>query len=96
MEQTAMPDDAEIRSKLREAFRTFALPRTMPTAGTDGHEVIAVNGGRNKPCSVCGEAIPSTAEGSLALTYPGGRRFYFHERCAQLWEQERYRPVERK
>ena len=85
-----MPDDAEIRAKLREAFRTFTLPRTMPTPGA-ALQVIVIDGGRNRPCSVCGEIIPSTAEGSLAFTYPDGRVVFFHERCEQLWQEERQR-----
>jgi hypothetical protein len=85
-----MPDDAEIRAKLREAFRTFTLPRTMPAVGSNSHEVIEVNGGRNRTCSACGEVISGTAEGSLAYNYPEGRMVYFHERCEQLWQEERH------
>lgn len=37
-------------------------------------------------CSVCGEIIVSTADGSFESTYPDGRVFTFHGRCEQLWQ----------
>ena len=86
-------NDDQVREKLREAFRTSALPRTMPTPvpapRLEGFEAITINGGRGRLCSVCGEFIPSTAEGSFAFRYPDGRVLTFHGRCEQLWREER-------
>lgn len=87
-----MLDDSQIRAKLREAFRTFALPRTMPKVGGNDEEMIQVDGGRGRMCSVCGELIPTTAVGSRAFTYLGRRVIFMHERCWQLWDEERYMP----
>jgi hypothetical protein len=81
-------NDDQVREKLREAFRTFALPRSMPTP--QGFETITINGGRGRLCSICGEMIPSTAEDSFELRYPDGRVFTFHGRCEQLWQEERH------
>jgi hypothetical protein len=87
-------NDDQVREKLREAFRTFALPRVMPTPvpapQLEGFEAITINGGRGRRCSACGEFIPSTAEGSFEFKYPDGRRFAFHDRCEQLWQEERH------
>ena len=80
-------NDDQVREKLREAFRTFSLPRTMPTAGFGA---ITINGGRGRLCSICGEVIPGTADSSLEFKYPDGRRFAFRERCEELWQQERH------
>jgi len=79
--------DDQVREKLREAFRTFALPRVMPTPG---FEAVTINGGRDRLCSICGEFIPSDAEGSFAFKYPDSRVLTFHERCEQLWQEERH------
>lgn len=88
-----MTDD-QVREKLREAFRTFSLPRVMsgaiPVPKPEGFEAIMINGGRGRLCSVCGELIPSDAEGSFAFQYPDGRVFTFHDRCEQLWQEERH------
>lgn len=87
-------NDDQIREKLREAFRTFTLPRMMPTPLPVPHsedaEAITINGGRGRLCSGCGEIIPSTAEGSFEFRYPAGRVFTFHSRCEQLWQEERH------
>ncbi len=92
-------DDHAIREKLREAFRTFALPRMMPTPlpvpELEGFEAITLNGGRGRLCSACGEIIPITADGSFEFKYPDGRVLAFHERCEQLWEEERHHPRRR-
>jgi hypothetical protein len=70
--------DDQIREKLREAFRTFALPRVMPTPlpvpAQEDFEAITINGGRGRLYSVCDEFIPSSAEGSFAFKYPDGAR----------------------
>ena len=88
-----MTDD-QVREKLREAFRRFALPRTMPGAlpvpKPEGFEAITLNGGRGRPCSVCGETIPGDAEGSFEFKYPDGHALTFHGRCEQLWQEERH------
>jgi hypothetical protein len=69
--------DDQIREKLREAFRRFALPRTMPgvypVPKPEGFEAITINGGRGRLCSVCGELIPGNADGSFEFKYPDGR-----------------------
>ena len=87
-------NDDQVREKLREAFRRFALPRTMPGAlpvpKPEGFEAITINGGRGRPCSVCGETIPGNAEGSFEFQYPDGRVLTFHGRCEQLWQEERH------
>ena len=48
-------NDDQVREKLREAFRTFSLPRTLPSPHLNGDEAITINGGRGRLCSVCGE-----------------------------------------
>jgi len=83
-------NDDQVREKLREAFRTFSLPRTLPSPHLNGDEALTVNGGRGRLCSACGEIIPMTAEGSFEFRYPDGRVFTFHGRCEQLWEEERH------
>jgi hypothetical protein len=87
-------NDDQVREKLREAFRTFALRRSMPTPvpapQLEGLETITINGGRGRLCSACGEMIPSAAEGSFEFRYPDGRVFTFHGRCEQLWQEERH------
>jgi hypothetical protein len=71
--------DEEIRARLREAFRTFALPRALPFSAA-GEEVIVFGSGRNHPCSVGGEIIPETAEDSFEFRYPDGRVVVLHDR----------------
>ncbi len=45
-------NDDQIRERLREAFRTFALPRMMPTpVPAQGFETITIDGGRGRLCS---------------------------------------------
>lgn len=84
--------DDEIRMRLREAFRTFALPRALPSSAA-GEEVVVFGSGRNQPCSVSGEIIPETAEDSFEFRYPDGRVVVFHDPCEYLWEQERFMPT---
>lgn len=86
--------DEDIRARLREAFRTFALPRALPSAAA-GEEVVVFGGGRNQPCSICGEIISETAEDSFEFRYPDGRAVVFHDRWEYLWEQERFPPSQR-
>jgi hypothetical protein len=83
-------NDDQVREKLREAFRTFSLPRTLPSPHLNGNEAITINGGRGRLCSVCGELIPGNAEGSFEFKYPDGRVLTFHARCEELWQQERH------
>jgi hypothetical protein len=84
-------NDDQVRAKLREAFRTFTLPRMMPTpVPAQGFETITINGGRGRLCSACGEIISGTAEGSFEFRYPYGRAVAFHGRCEQLWQEERH------
>ena len=87
-------DDNQVRAKLRDAFRRFALPRTMPGAHPvpkpEGFEAITITGGRGRLCSVCGEIIPGNAEGSFEFKYPDGRVLTFHGRCEELWQEERH------
>lgn len=89
-----MTDD-QVREKLREAFRTFSLPRTMPSPHLNGNKAITIDGGRGRLCSACGEIIPSTAERSFEFRYADGRAFTFHDRCEQLWQEERHRMRDR-
>lgn len=88
--ESELVNDDQVREKLREAFRTFSLPRTLPSPHLNGDEAITINGGRGRLCSVCGEIIPGDAEGSLAFQYPDNRVLTFHERCEQLWQEERH------
>jgi len=87
-------NDDQVREALREAFRTFSLPRMMPmlhpVPKPEGFEAITINGGRGRLCSVCRELIPTTAEGSFQFAYPDGRVLTFHDRCEQLWQEERH------
>jgi hypothetical protein len=45
-------DDVKVRERLREAFRTFSLPRMMPGAipvpKPEGFEAITIDGGRGR------------------------------------------------
>lgn len=86
--------DEEIRMRLCEAFRTFALPHALPSSAA-GEEVVVFCSGRNQPCSVCGEIIPETAEDSFEFRYPDGRLVDSMNRCEYLWEQERFMPTPR-
>ena len=84
-------NDDQVREKLREAFRTFTLPRMMPPlVPAQGFETIMISGGQGRLCSVCGEIIPSTAEDSFEFRYPYGRVVTLHGRCEQLWQEERH------
>ena len=89
-------DDAAIRQKLSEKFRANQLPRSVPNAlhptELAGFEPVTINGGRGQRCCVCDEMITRMDEGSLEFRYPDGRAFAFHERCEQLWLEERNRP----
>ena len=66
-------NDDQVREKLREAFRTLSLPRTLPSPHLNGDEAITINGGRGRLCSVCGEIIPSNAGRAMNRRFRGVR-----------------------
>jgi len=76
-----------LRDVINQVVVSFTGRAALP--GTR-FEAITINGGRGRLCSVCRELIPTTAEGSFQFTYPDGRVFTFHDRCEQLWQEERH------
>lgn len=92
-------DDSRIREKLAAKFRTGELPRSMPSAlhpsTLEGYEAIEINVGRGKRCCVCDEMITLADKGSMEFKYPDGRSFVFHQRCEQVWQEERQKPLPR-
>ena len=90
-------NDSAIRKKLSTKFRANQLPRSLPNAlrlsTLEGFEPMTINGGRGKRCCVCDEMITGTDEGSWEFTYPGGHSYAFHQRCEELWQDERQKPL---
>lgn len=92
-------DDNAIREKLAEKFRTHVLPRSMPNAlhssTLEGFEaMVEIDGGAGHRCCVCDEMITQTDEGAWQFRYPD-RSYAFHQRCEQLWQEERHKPLPR-
>jgi hypothetical protein len=87
-------NDDQVRAKLRDAFRRFALPRTMPgvypVPKPEGFEAITINGGRGRLCSVCDKIIPGNADGSFEFKHTDGRVLTFRAHCEELWQEERH------
>lgn len=89
-----------IRQKLAEKFHAHQLPRSLPNALSpstlEGFEPMTINGGKGKPCCVCDEMIRLSDEGSREYTRRQGESYAFHQRCEELWEVERHKPILRR
>ena len=88
---------AEIRGRLRQAFRTRIIPRDLPmmNAGTGSSSAdMIVGGGSGHPCSACGDRIGPQDQASVAFRYPD-RTVRFHGHCEELWRDERETPTPR-
>jgi hypothetical protein len=83
--------DAEIRSKVREGLKSGKLAKHLPgqlprTPGQAGNLGAISLGGDQ--CSVCGGANPHHT-----YTDPSGQKMSFHDKCQQIWEEERTKPI---
>jgi hypothetical protein len=99
LRRKAVDDDATIRVKLAEKFRTGRLRRELPDAlhpsELPDFPPMRIDGGRGKICSVCDQRIGPAEDGSLELVYPNGDCMRFHERCFELWKEDRLKPAPR-
>ena len=83
--------DAEIRSKIIERLKDGKLPRHLPTplpreSGQPG-DLGSISMGGNQ-CSACDGGNPHHT-----YTAPSGEKISFHERCEQIWNEERVKPI---
>ena len=90
-------DDDAIRQKLTEKFRANQLHRALPNALSpstlEGFEAMSINTGRGKRCSVCDEMIGLSDVLPRQYTYCQGESYAFHQRCEELWQAERQKPI---
>jgi hypothetical protein len=91
--------DDEVRARLQSMFRAGfprSLPRALrlPDADLESDDRITIDGGKGHPCSICGRIIEHSDSGSIAIRYDD-RVARFHQRCHQLWDEERRKPLRR-
>lgn len=92
-------NDAEIRQKVRDRLRRGVLSSKPPDPAefgdVEGAEPMEIGPGTGDPCSACDLPIPRMDRFSRVFFYPSGEIIRFHERCYEIWDEERRRSMRR-
>jgi hypothetical protein len=84
-------DEQAISHHLPEQFA--AHPEYRSKLGLGHMTTLRIGGGHGQPCFACDGLITGAdAETSVPYTYPSGQTIWFHNRCEEIWEDERHRP----
>jgi hypothetical protein len=75
-------DEAKIREKIRDKFQS-ELPRDR------GLLIVGGNGGSGQSYAACNEPIKPSDVTPIAYEYGSGKRYWFHKRCEEIWDDER-------
>jgi|RhiMetdeSRZDD1v2_1073273.scaffolds.fasta_scaffold2455914_1 hypothetical protein len=82
--------DAEIRSKVIERLKDGRLPRRLPgplPRDDQPTDLGSITMGGDQ-CSACDGSEPHHT-----YTGPSGEKNSFHEKCEQIWNEERVKPI---
>lgn len=78
-------DEAKIRERIQQQLQTDLLPSDM------GSLIVGGRGGSGQRCAACAEAIKPSDVTPVAYEYASAKRYWFHKRCEEIWQEERFK-----
>lgn len=78
-------NEAKIRERIQHNFQSESLPKDI------GSLIVGGRGGVGQRCAACAEAIKPSDMTPLAYEYASGKRYWFHKRCEEIWQEERFK-----
>ncbi|MGH7794921.1 MAG: hypothetical protein ACREQ2_08485 [Candidatus Binatia bacterium] len=78
-------DEAKNRERIQHKLQSEILPKDM------GSLIVGGDGASGQSCAACGEAIKPSDVTPVAYEYASGKRYWFHKRCEEIWQEERFK-----
>lgn len=78
-------NETKIRETIQQKLQSGFLPKDM------GSLIVGGGGGGGQICAACDEAIKPSDVTPVAYGYASGKRYWFHKRCEEIWQEERFR-----
>ena len=78
-------DETKTRERIQHKLQSGLLPRDM------GSLIVGGSGGSGQSCAVCDEAIKPSDMTPVGYEYASRKRHWFHKRCEEIWQEERFK-----
>jgi hypothetical protein len=78
-------NETKILETIQQKLQLGLLSKDM------GSLVVGGGGGSGQICAACDETIKPADSTPVAYEYASGKRYWFHKRCEEIWQEERFR-----